>query len=159
MMELVESLDSRSKWAVFVALLENKRMYFNQIRDEFGANPAEVDRILKSLGAGGLVFKHARKISEANDGNRAFYEPSLLGEMFYDSVFNVIIPRRVTKHTLSEEYTQSVSTISQKSTSYFENLYSKNQIPVPTIPLGLSISPSIINNNYERISGCDVNGG
>jgi hypothetical protein len=69
-------------------------MYFNQIKDEFDANPAEVDRVLKSLGAGGLVFKRAKKFSDVKNDNHTYYEPSILGEMFFDSMFNLIIPKK-----------------------------------------------------------------
>jgi predicted transcriptional regulator len=93
MIELVGTLDKRSKWAVFAALLENKQMYFNQIKEEFGADATEIDRILKSLVAGGLIFKHAKSFDDVKN-NRTYYAPSLLGEMFYDSMFNLVIPRK-----------------------------------------------------------------
>lgn len=99
MMELVENLDSRSKWAVYVALLENKQMYFNQIKDEFGANATEIDRILKSLGAGGLIFKRAKNFTAIKNDNRTYYEPSILGEMFYNSMFNLVIPKKVSTNS------------------------------------------------------------
>ena len=96
MIELVGCLSSNKfKWAVYGALLENKRMYFNQIKDEFSANSNEIDRALKSLGAGGLVIKRAKNFADVKNDNRTYYEPSVLGEMFYDSMFNLVIPKKM----------------------------------------------------------------
>lgn len=104
MVELVENLNSKPKWAVFIALLENKRMYFNQIKDEFDANPSEVDRILKSLGSGGLVIKRAQRFADVKNDNRTYYEPSLLGEMFYDSMFDLIVPKKPNLKEITAPY-------------------------------------------------------
>jgi len=104
MIELVESINSRPKWAIFAALLENKKMYFNQIRDEFNANPSEVDRILKSLGSGGLIFKRAKNFADVKNDNRTYYEPSLMGEMFYDSMFDLIIPKKPNLNKITTPY-------------------------------------------------------
>jgi|WetSurMetagenome_2_1015567.scaffolds.fasta_scaffold288474_2 predicted transcriptional regulator len=103
LIELTKGLDSKQKWAVYAALLENRKMFFNQIRDEFDANPSEVDRILKSLGESGLIIKKARNFSAVFNDNRTYYEPSLLGERFFDSAFSLIIPKKIKIQKQSEE--------------------------------------------------------
>ena len=137
MIKLVECLDNPTKWAVFAALLENKKMYFNQIRDEFGANPAEVDRILKSLGAGGLVFKRAKNFADVKNDNRTYYEPSLLGEMFYDSMFNLVIPKKSGTQNLAMSYQNMLSIPS----------------PISGVQFGQQSNPPI---RVEKVSGGDL---
>lgn len=103
LIELTKGLDSKQKWAVYAALLENRKMGFNQIKDEFGANPSEVDRILKSLGESGLIIKRAKKFSDVFNENRTYYEPSLLGERFFDCAFSLVIPKKITVQKQQEE--------------------------------------------------------
>lgn len=103
LIELTKGLDSKPKWAIYAALLENRKMFFNQIRDEFGANPSEVDRVLKSLGESGLIIKKAKKFSDVINDNRTYYEPSLLGERFFDSAFSLVIPKKINVQKQSED--------------------------------------------------------
>jgi len=134
MIELVENLNTKAKWAVYVALLENKQMYFNQIKDEFGANATEIDRILKSLNAGGLIFKHAKKFADIKNDNRTYYKPSLLGEMFYDSTFNLVIPKKVTTPCvpISERTNQMSSMVELEPTlGYLGGYLSPNYLGDP----------------------------
>jgi len=118
MIELTDSLSSksRSNWAVFAALLENKKMYFSQIRDEFNANPSEVDRALTSLAEGGLIFKRAKEFADVKNDNRTYYEPSLLGEMFYESMFDLVIPKKPNLKEITTPY-NSYGTLPAQNTT------------------------------------------
>ena len=46
--EVVQSLDTDEKWAVYIALLENERMSFSALRDLFEMNPSQITKITKN---------------------------------------------------------------------------------------------------------------
>jgi len=100
--ELVQNLDTNEKWAVYIALLQNERMSFSELRDLFGMNPSQIDRILKSLVAGGIIYKRAKSLKDADDNARSYYELSTLGQDFYNAMFDLVIPpKRNTPPTYS----------------------------------------------------------
>lgn len=90
--ELVQNLDANEKWAVYAALLQNERMSFSELRDLFDMNPSQIDRILKSLVAGGIIYKRAKSLKDADDNARSYYELSMLGQNFYNAMFDLVIP-------------------------------------------------------------------
>ncbi len=90
--ELVQNLDTNEKWAVYIALLQNDRMSFSELRDLFDMNPSQIDRILKSLVAGGIIYKRAKSLKDADDNARSYYELSTLGQNFYNAMFDLVIP-------------------------------------------------------------------
>jgi DNA-binding HxlR family transcriptional regulator len=90
--ELVQNLDTNEKWAVYIALLQNDKMSFSELRDLFDMNPSQIDRILKSLVAGGIIYKRAKSLKEADDSARSYYELSTLGQNFYNVMFDLVIP-------------------------------------------------------------------
>mgnify|MGYP000870730147 FL=1 len=90
--ELVQNLDTNEKWAVYIALLQNDRLSFGKLRDLFDMNPSQIDRILKSLVAGGIIYKRAKSLKDADDNARSYYELSALGQNFYNSMFDLVIP-------------------------------------------------------------------
>jgi len=90
--ELVQNLDTNEKWAVYAVLLQNERMSFSDLRDLFDMNPSQIDRILKSLVAGGIIYKRAKSLKDADDNARSYYELSLLGQNFYNAMFDLVIP-------------------------------------------------------------------
>ena len=93
--ELVQNLDANEKWAGYAALLQNERMSFSELRDLFDMNPSQIDRILKSLVAGGIVYKRAKSLKDADDNARSYYELSMLGQNFYNAMFDLVItPKR-----------------------------------------------------------------
>jgi len=92
MRELVQSLDTNEKWAVYAAILQNDKRSFSELRDLFDMNPSQIDRILKSLIAGGIIFKRAKSIKDVDDNARSYYELSTLGQNFYNAMFDLIIP-------------------------------------------------------------------
>lgn len=71
--EVVQSLDTDEKWAVYIALLENERMSFNALRDLFEMNPSQITRILKALALGGIVVKRAKSLRDVDDSARSYY--------------------------------------------------------------------------------------
>jgi DNA-binding MarR family transcriptional regulator len=114
--ELVENLDNDQKWAVYVALIENEKMYFSQMKELFGANPSEMDRILKSLIASGLVVKRAHDIKTIKDNKRTYYEITSLGQKFFDCTFDLVIPQQKNKKTdsgihIQDQYTDSAQAV------------------------------------------------
>ena len=90
--EIVQNLDTNEKWAVYIALLQNDRMSFSELRDLFGMNPSQIDRILKSLIAGGVIYKRAKSFKDVDDNARSYYELSVLGQDFYHAMFDLVIP-------------------------------------------------------------------
>lgn len=90
--ELVQNLHTNEKWAVYAALLQNERMSFSELRDLFDMNPSQIDRILKSLVAGGIIYKRAKSLKDADDNARSYYELSVLGQNFYNAMFDLVIP-------------------------------------------------------------------
>lgn len=90
--ELVQNLDTNEKRAVYAALLQNERMSFSDLRDLFDMNPSQIDRILKSLVAGGIIYKRAKSLKDADDNARSYYELSMLGQNFYNAMFDLVIP-------------------------------------------------------------------
>jgi DNA-binding PadR family transcriptional regulator len=100
--ELVENLDTDKKWAVFIALVENEHMYFSRMKDLFDANPSELDRILKSLVSSGLIVKRIADIRGIEDNKRTYYEITSLGQKFFDSTFDLFIPKQKNNEITSD---------------------------------------------------------
>ena len=92
--EVVQSLDTDEKWAVYIALLENERMSFSALRDLFEMNPSQITRILKALVLGGIVVKRAKSLRDVDDSARSYYELTRLGQDFYSATFDLVIPPR-----------------------------------------------------------------
>lgn len=90
--ELVKNLDDDNTLAVYSALLERDKLGFNELKTLFHANSSQINRALKSLIAGGLAFRRARNVMDTDENNRVFYEISDLGQKFYDTVFDLVIP-------------------------------------------------------------------
>ncbi|NCB44108.1 MAG: MarR family transcriptional regulator [Clostridia bacterium] len=90
--ELVQNLHTNEKWAVYAALLQNERMSFSELRDLFDMNPSQIDRVLKSLVAGGIIYKRAKSLKDGDDNARSYYELSMLGQNFYNAMFDLVIP-------------------------------------------------------------------
>lgn len=90
--ELVKNLGDDNTLAIYGALLEHDRLGFNELKTLFHANPSQVNRALKSLIAGGLAFRRAKNVMDTDENNRIFYEISDLGQKFYDTLFDLVIP-------------------------------------------------------------------
>ena len=91
--ELVQNLDANEN-GLSTPLFFKMRMSFSELRDLFDMNPSQIDRILKSLVAGGIVYKRAKSLKDADDNARSYYELSMLGQHFYNAMFDLVIPQK-----------------------------------------------------------------
>ncbi len=88
----VMELSTDAKWAVYIALTLDKEMYFNELKETFGANPREMDRILKSLIDGGLIAKKVRALEDIGDRRRVYYRSTNYGEKMLNALCDVVLP-------------------------------------------------------------------
>lgn len=86
------ALSSKQRWAVLLALIIKERMYFNEIKDEFGAAPEQVDRILKHLVAGGFVSRRVGNLGDIGDRGKTFYTPTPLARSVIKEVADAFLP-------------------------------------------------------------------
>lgn len=85
-------LANEQRWAVLLALIAKKRMYFNEIKDEFGAAPAQVDTALKHLVAGGFVARQVGDIGDIGDRGKTFYTPTPMGRAVTKALADAFLP-------------------------------------------------------------------
>ncbi len=90
--DAVVELNNDQKWAVYLALVFNKEMYFNEIKNHFGANPNTINHILKSLVASGLIAKKVKHLENIGDGGKVYYRVTNLGEKFLTAMYDAILP-------------------------------------------------------------------
>lgn len=90
--ESVMELSTDARWAVYIALTLGKEMYFNELKDTFGANPSEMDRILKSLVDGGLIAKKVRRLEDIGDRRKVYYTSTDYGEKMLNALCDVVLP-------------------------------------------------------------------
>lgn len=90
--DAVVELNNDQKWAVYLALIFNKEMYFNEIKNHFGANPNTINHILKSLVASGLIAKKVKHLEDIGDGGKVYYRVTNLGEKFLAAMYDTILP-------------------------------------------------------------------
>jgi DNA-binding HxlR family transcriptional regulator len=90
--ESVMELSTDAKWAVYIALTLEEEMYFNELKDTFGANPREMDRILKSLVDGGLVAKKVRTLEDIGDRRKVYYRSTDYGKKVLSALCDVALP-------------------------------------------------------------------
>jgi|GEM_PF-772048 len=90
--ESVIELSTDAKWAVYIALTLDKEMYFNELKETFGANPREMDRILKSLVDSGLIAKKVRTLEDIGDRRRVYYRSTNYGKKMLDALCDVVLP-------------------------------------------------------------------
>jgi DNA-binding MarR family transcriptional regulator len=83
-------------WAVFIALLKEDGLRFNQIKELYHAKPAEISRILKSLANAGLIAKKTRIIDDIGNTESSYYTPTTLGKSIIRSLYRGLLPPGVT---------------------------------------------------------------
>lgn len=88
----VTELNSDLRWAVYVALMIEGRKYFNEIKEEFKANPNTIGPVLKGLADGGLVTRKIAEFEDFADKRKVFYEPTALGLRLFRVLNDVAIP-------------------------------------------------------------------
>ncbi len=85
-------LANEQRWAVLLALIAKNRMYFNEIKEEFDAAPAQVDTALKHLVAGGLVARQIGDLGDIGEKGKTFYTPTPLGRAVVRAVTDAFLP-------------------------------------------------------------------
>ena len=90
--ESVMELSTDARWAVYIALALGEKMYFNELKDTFGANPSEMDRILKSLVDGGLIAKKVRRLEDVGDRRKVYYTSTDYGKKMLNALCDVVLP-------------------------------------------------------------------
>ncbi len=90
--ESVMELSTDARWAVYIALALGEEMYFNELKDTFGANPSEMDRILKSLVDGGLIAKKVRRLEDVGDRRKVYYKSTDYGRKMLNALCDVVLP-------------------------------------------------------------------
>jgi len=95
--EAVMELDTPFKWAIFIALTTSGDKYFNQLKNEFSANPKTLTDALKALTAGGLIDRKVRQLTDLGDTNKVYYTSTSLGEKLLVNLYEVVLP-----HTAGE---------------------------------------------------------
>jgi len=88
----IMKLANDQNWAVFIALALEEPKYFTELKELFNANPQEIDRVLKSLVAGGLAFRKIRIVKDIGDQRKIYYGSTKLGKRFYNALFDVLVP-------------------------------------------------------------------
>ncbi len=90
--EAVMELDTTQKWAIFIALSVDGDKYFNQLKNQFKANPNTINKILRALIERGLVTKKVKKLTDIGDSNKTYYSTTKLGEKLLMNLFEVVLP-------------------------------------------------------------------
>jgi len=68
----VKALSDDRRWAVFIALMKEGRMSFNELKNLFNAHPETLNRILKSLKAGGLIRQFVVSFEDLGNRKRSY---------------------------------------------------------------------------------------
>lgn len=97
--EAVMELDTPFKWAIFIALTTGGDKYFNQLKNEFSANPKTLTDALKALSAGGLIDRKVRQLADAGDTNKVYYTSTSLGEKLLVNLYEVVLPPKAREKT------------------------------------------------------------
>jgi DNA-binding HxlR family transcriptional regulator len=122
---MVSGLSDDRHWALFIALLENEKMTFSQIKEEFGEHPQTLTNRLKDLTQAGLVIKKAKSPEDMTDKKRGFYAPTELGEIMVDSIMQGILsPHKKSCISQKLEYTA----VAEPEATYFSNISSSKKI-------------------------------
>lgn len=116
--ESVMELSTDAKWAVYIALTLDKEMYFNELKDTFGANPREMDRILKSLVDGGLIAKKVRRLEDIGDRRKVYYKSTNYGKKMLNVLCDVVLP----PESLVKQYKPTSSERENSWTMYLGNV-------------------------------------
>jgi len=89
----IKKLKNDQIWAVYIALVNEKPKFYGQLQSQFDANPAEMSRALKSLVESGLIDRETETFGDIGNPRKIFYSPTPLGIKFYDSLFDMIVPK------------------------------------------------------------------
>lgn len=90
--EAIMELDTPDKWAIYIALTVDGDKYFNQLKNQFNANPKTLTVILKSLVASGLVDRKVKQLVDFGDTNKNYYTTTKFGEKLLMNLYEVVLP-------------------------------------------------------------------
>lgn len=89
----VKPLSKDKTWAVFIIILKRGNLRFNEIKEFFNTgSPGEIDRILKSLAAAGLIAKRASDFNNLGEPSGYSYCPTYLGKSVISALFHGVFP-------------------------------------------------------------------
>ncbi len=97
--EAVMELDTPFKWAIYITLTTGGDKYFNQLKNEFSANPKTLTDALKALVASGLVDRKVRQLADLKDTNKIYYSSTNLGEKLLVNLYEVVLPPKAREKT------------------------------------------------------------
>lgn len=89
-MALME-LNTDKRWAVYIALTTGGKKFYNEIKDEFNANPNAITPVLKALVDGGLIARKTN-LEGLGDRRKVFYEPTNMGLRLFKTLNYIVIP-------------------------------------------------------------------
>ena len=93
--EMVSGLSDDKHWALYIALLENEKMTFGELKGEFSEHQQTLSNMLKDLANAGLVIKKADRLKDMADKKKSFYTPTDAGEVFIESLMdNMLSPEK-----------------------------------------------------------------
>jgi DNA-binding MarR family transcriptional regulator len=94
---MVTGLSDDRHWAVYLALLENERMTFREIRDEFGFHQQTVSNLLRDLAQTGFVMKRSETVEDMADRRRGYYQVTRNGKRFIKCLMDEFLPAQSAK--------------------------------------------------------------
>ena len=93
--EIRNSLKPLSKdkaFAIFIAILKNEELKFNEIKKCFSATSSgETDRYLKELTRAGLIKKVSKNIGDIGIREKAVYQPTTLGRKLIRGILRELV--------------------------------------------------------------------
>jgi DNA-binding HxlR family transcriptional regulator len=141
----IKQLNNDQKWAVYIALTQNDKKTFTELKEEFKANPGEINRILKSLTSGGLIVKRVDRLSEAGDITKIHYNSTSHGEALMNCFCDPLdIHNNITSTTVKAAAIKGY--LNAKAPLKLEG---KKQLKVMNIALTTTSNPTT--GNYREI--------
>lgn len=130
--EIRNSLKPLSKdkaFAIYIAILKNDELKFNQVKDCFGASSSgEIDRYLKELSRAGLVKRISKNVDDIGIQEKAYYKSTNIGKKLIRGILEELLVKPNLERSKKEISMQSFSYVQQISMniSYNEEDYVQN---------------------------------
>jgi len=138
--EMVSGLSDDKHWALYIALLENEKMTFGELKTEFSEHQQTLSNMLKDLANAGLVIKKADRLKDMADNKKSFYTPTDAGEVFIESLIDNMLSPKKNKKTY---YKTLKSTGIIYKEIYLKQDSSKTSEPVKNMLSGYSSTSGI----------------
>jgi len=91
----INPLNDKKCWGVYIVLLKNDEgLRFNQIKDQFKGESAEISRVLKKLSNAGLVAKNIRNFDDIGNIEAAYYVSTPLGKKLMRALYEGLLPKK-----------------------------------------------------------------